>query len=67
MSGKATSYCALRRSGRRWAIALVTPGPDREYATTLATFTDRGEAVGFGQDTASSMGRAFKLEEVRRG
>jgi hypothetical protein len=55
-------YIRVRRSGRRWAIDLVTPCPGlRPISTTLARAKTREAAVAYAIETSERMKRPVKL------
>jgi hypothetical protein len=62
----ARSYIRVRRSGRLWAIDLVTPCPGScPISTTLARTKTREAAVTYAGETGERMKRSVKLP--RRG
>lgn len=60
----ATSYYTVRKSGKGWAVDLVTPAPVRALRTTLRVYHDRESAEADARATAARMLRPFK---ERRG
>ncbi|PWJ73857.1 hypothetical protein C7441_12541 [Pseudaminobacter salicylatoxidans] len=57
----ATSYYTVRKSGRWWAVYLVTPAPGRDLRTKLVSFSNRESAKAHARETAARMMRPFKI------
>lgn len=57
----ATSYYTVRKSGRWWAVELVTPAPVRALRTKLRSFSDQQAAEADARETAARMQRPFKI------
>lgn len=57
----ATSYYTVRRSGRWWAVELVTPAPVRALRTKLRSFSEREAAEADARSIAARMKRPFKI------
>ncbi|AWC25479.1 hypothetical protein CO731_04976 [Aminobacter sp. MSH1] len=50
-----TSYYSVRKSGRGWALWLVTPsGYGKDIKTKLALYPDRASAIFHGEQAAAS-------------
>lgn len=56
----ATSYYTVRKSGRYWAVELVTPAPGRPLRTKLRSYGDPAAANADAVETAARMKRPFK-------
>jgi hypothetical protein len=58
----ATNYVAVRKSGRRWRVELVTPCEGgRPIRTTLVTAGNGDAAVTYASATAARMQRPLRL------
>ncbi|UUP19533.1 hypothetical protein [Nitratireductor thuwali] len=57
----ANSYYTVRKSGRHWAVELVTPAPVHALRTKLRLFSDREAAEADARTTAAQMMRPFKI------
>jgi hypothetical protein len=57
----ATSYYTVRKSGRWWALYLVTPAPGHDLRTKLVSFSDQEDAKAYARETASRVHRPFKI------
>ncbi|TGS15911.1 hypothetical protein EN852_009770 [Mesorhizobium sp. M2E.F.Ca.ET.209.01.1.1] len=57
----ATSYYTVRKSGRNWAVELVTPAPGRPLRTKLRSYSDPAAANADAAETAKRMARPFKI------
>lgn len=57
----ATSYFQVRKTGRFWAIELVTPVSGRQLRTTVATSGSFDSAVAYAKETAENNQRPLKL------
>lgn len=62
----ATSYYTVRKSGKYWAVELVTPAPGRPLRTKLRAYSERYAALSDGRETAARMLRPFKVGGRRR-
>lgn len=56
----ATSYYTVRRSGRYWAVMLVTPAPGKALRTKLRSYSDPAAANADAIETAARMKRPFR-------
>ena len=60
LPSSSTTYITVRKSGRRWAVLMVTPGALKNITTTLYRVGDRDQAMELGQQVAEKIKRPFK-------
>ncbi len=56
----ATSFYTVRKSGKAWAVVLVTPCGSKNLATKLCTFADQAAAIDYAKAAADRAQRPFK-------
>ena len=61
-----SSYYAIRKVGRHWAVQLVTPCGPKPLRTTIATFADGHGAIGFTEQIAAELKRPSENGELAR-
>lgn len=57
----ATSYYRVRRSGKAWAVELVTPGPGKLIASVLARSPSREAAIEYAKAVGAKLQRPVRL------